>query len=124
MSQFSGPLIDRILDFVAVSLPKIRQMLTQTSAAAATSKQEMAGAASGKAETGAPKSPNEENLNALLDAKLSTALVGELFAIADEYRSKGDYVRSRLALRKLVSRFPDHRLAGLAANSLTEILGK
>ena len=61
---------------------------------------------------------------AAFDSSLERAAVGELFAIADELKSKGDTQRAREALRKLLSRFPDHRLAPVAAGMLTEMQGK
>ena len=53
-----------------------------------------------------------------------TAPVGELLSMADEYMSKGDRASARVALRKLMGRFPDHKLAGIAATMLSELQGK
>lgn len=62
--------------------------------------------------------------NLLFDSKLSKAPVGELFAMADEYKVKGDYAHAKQALRKLLERFPDHKLAIPSASMLSELQGK
>ena len=43
---------------------------------------------------------------------------GPLYALADELAEKGDRARSREVLRSLITRFPDHALAGTAAQQL------
>lgn len=58
------------------------------------------------------------------EEKLDKAPVGELFSMADEFKSKGDTTRARSVLRKLMSRFPDHKLAELAASMLTDMQGR
>ena len=50
---------------------------------------------------------------------LGTMNPGQLFAKADELSAQGDKVRAREALRALVSRYPDHALAGSAAQQLS-----
>ncbi len=57
------------------------------------------------------------------ERRLNTAPVGELLAMADEYMSKGNRASARVALRKLMGRFPDHKLAGVAATMLSELQG-
>ena len=50
--------------------------------------------------------------------KLGKMGVGELFALQDELRAKGEQKGSRAVLRMLVQRFPDERLAEIAAKLL------
>lgn len=52
--------------------------------------------------------------------RLGTMNPGQLFALADEMGVAGDGSRARQALRALVSRFPDHALAGTAATQLAK----
>jgi hypothetical protein len=51
--------------------------------------------------------------------KLQTANAGQLFALADELKARGDATRARQALRALVARFPEHQLAVSAATLLS-----
>jgi hypothetical protein len=62
--------------------------------------------------------------NSAFFAKLETAAVGELFGMADEFISKNDTAKARTVLRKLMGRFPDHKLAELSAKMLTDMQGK
>ena len=50
---------------------------------------------------------------------LGTMNPGQLFAKADELSAQGDKVRARETLRALVSRYPNHALAGSAAQQLS-----
>jgi TolA-binding protein len=50
--------------------------------------------------------------------KLAQAGPGELFVLADEYKSQNDKAGARAALRALIKRFPDHALAKSAAAEL------
>jgi len=52
-------------------------------------------------------------------ASLAAKNAGQLFALADELRTKGDDDRAREVLRTLVSRFPDHPLSVTAAQQLS-----
>ena len=56
--------------------------------------------------------------------KLDKAPVGELFAMADEFKAKGENAKARQTLRSLLSRFPDHKLVTPAASMLSELQGK
>jgi hypothetical protein len=47
--------------------------------------------------------------------------VGQLFSMADDFQSKGDNATTRIVLRKLIERFPDHALAALAAKQLANL---
>ena len=62
--------------------------------------------------------------NLALDAQLNKKPLKGLFDLANEYRSNGDIVRARMALRKLIQRFPNNKLAAEAATMLTEMQGK
>jgi hypothetical protein len=55
---------------------------------------------------------------------LNTYTVGQLFSMADDYESKSDKPTARAILRKLIERFPDHALAGLAAKQLVAMQDK
>jgi hypothetical protein len=52
---------------------------------------------------------------------INTMSVGQLFSLADDYQGKGDHATTRIVLRKLIERFPDHALASLAAKQLTNV---
>jgi hypothetical protein len=54
-------------------------------------------------------------------SKLRTAAVGQLYALGDEFQAKGDKPRARAAYRALLSRFPDHALAQIAAKALIDL---
>ena len=82
------------------------------------------GFARSKTEAAANGARKQAADSAAFNTSLERAGVGELFALADERKSKGDTQRAREALRKLMSRFPDHKLATLAAGMLTELQGK
>jgi hypothetical protein len=50
--------------------------------------------------------------------RLLTLNPGQLYAMADDLRAGGNNDKSRQALRTLIARFPNHALAGIAAESL------
>ena len=52
--------------------------------------------------------------------KLDTMNAGQLFALSDELLAQNDADRSKEVLRVLISRFPDHPLAGNAAEQLAK----
>lgn len=112
--QLAEPYVSSILAFIQHSQPlqAERMALLMNSAArqAATSQ---------AAEARAVVQRDVEQRD--FSSKLATMPVGELFALADEYKSKGNTARARSALRSLLGRFPNHQFATLAAKMLTEM---
>lgn len=76
------------------------------------------------AEPGAPPAPAPAVAPAGGDAggvRLETMNAGELFAHADAERAAGRRDGARAALRQLLSRYPEHPLAVIAAQQLTQL---
>ena len=67
------------------------------------------------------KKPEQKRL---VDNKLNTAGVGELFVIADEFKSKGDLIPAKAALRVLIPFFPNYKLAAQAVEMLGDLQAK
>ena len=109
----SSSLVSEIEQFIKTSMSRIIETQREMQAV-------LAGLNASKAQA----KIEVDNTNARFDASLNAVSVGELFALADEYKSKADLVRARTALRKLISRFPEHRLAKLSADMLIDLQGK
>lgn len=110
--------------FIRESMPKVREMELAMQNALLLAAREKERAAKAQADAAVRAAREQAQANATFDGQLATASVGELFAMADEFKSKGDLDRARKALRQLMGRFPDHKLAGTAAGILTEMQGK
>lgn len=115
--QLTEALIRSVEQFIQESMPSVRALEGEMRTALAARDQEKASAAAAVAR-------EQASANAAFESKLNKGGVGELFAMADEYKSKGDINRTRITLRKLMERFPDHKLAVQAANMLGDLQGK
>lgn len=116
-AQLSEPVVRSAENFIKESMPGVRTMEDEMRRVLAARDQE-------KARASAAAARDQASANSAFDAKISKAGVGELFAMGDEFKSKGDVNRARIALRQLMSRFPDHKLAAEAAAMLTEMQGR
>lgn len=122
--QLSQPFVDSIEAFLLDSLPKLKDIDGQTRKAGAELAKKRADEAAAKALAAERAAQADARVRADFDAKLDQATVGELFAMADEYKSKGgkdNLLKARAVLRKLVARFPEHKLALLSAQMLTDL---
>lgn len=61
---------------------------------------------------------------AAFKARLARLNPGELFALADAQRSEGNIEQEREVLRALLTRFPNHALATLAAQQLSKLAAR
>lgn len=116
-AQVTEPIVRGAENFIKESMPGVRAMEGEMRKVLAARDQE-------KATVSAAAAREQASANAAFEAKISKAGVGELFAMADEFKSKGDLNRARAALRQLMGRFPDHKLATQAAAILTELQGQ
>lgn len=124
VAQLTEPYVAAAEALIRESMPKVREMEVAMQNAPLLAAQEKARAVKAEADAAQRLALEQAQANAAFDARLEQAPVGELFAMADEFKSKGDLTRARKALRQLMSRFPDHKLAGMAAGLLTELQGK
>ena len=123
-AQLAEPYVLRTEAFVRENMPRVRETEVAMLATLADAGRQRELEARRKANAAEQSAREVAAANSAFDAKLDKAPVGELFALADEFKSKGDMGRTRAALRKLMSRFPDHKLAATAASMLTEMQGK
>lgn len=110
--------------FIRESMPKVMAMNVEMRKSPETLAQDEALEKRQRAETADRVARDQAKNNLALESKLEKAQVGELFAIADEHKSKGDIVHARQALRQLIARFPSHKLATTAASMLADMQGQ
>lgn len=123
-AQLSKPYVEAIEAFLVASLPKLTDIDGQVRSAGAELAKRRSDEAAAKAQAAERAAQDQAKARADFDAKIDAASVGELFALADEFKSKGgkdNTQQARAALRKLISRFPEHKLAALSAQMLTEM---
>lgn len=122
-AEMIAPYVEGAESFIRVTMPHVHEveLVMRRAQVAAVRQRELA--AISKVEAVAESARREEAAKGSFDMRLDTASVGELFAMADEFRTV-DTARARTALRKLIVRFPDHKLAALAASMLIEMQDK
>lgn len=123
-AQLTEPHVLKAEAFIRNAMPSVRETEAAMLATLANAGRQRELEVSRKANAAEQSAREQTAANAAFDANLDKVAVGELFALADEFKSKGDMGRTRAALRKLMSRFPDHKLAATAASMLTEMQGK
>lgn len=123
-AQLAEPYVLKAEAFIRETMPRVRETEVAMLATLADAGRQRELEAKRKANAAEQSAREFATANAAFDAALDKAPVGELFALADEFKSKGDMGRTRAALRKLMSRFPDHKLAATAASMLTEMQGR
>ena len=123
-ATLSAPYVAEAETFIRANMPAVQAMMTAMHDAKVESERQRARAVVDKAAAEQEAARQQAAANASFERRLDTAPVGELLSMADEMLSNGDRARARLALRKLMGRFPDHKLAGTAATMLTELQGK
>lgn len=123
-TQLAKPFVESIESFLVESLPKLQDIDGETRKAGAELAKRRAEEAAAKVKAAEQVAQAQAKAAAEFDAALDKAPVGELFAMADELKVKGgkeNTLKARLVLRKLISRFPEHKLATLAAQMLGEL---
>ena len=112
IEQRAASLRDEVLAFIAAARPdheaRLQRMRDTLSQAAPATPANAAAPASARDAT----APAAAKLPA---ADLDQLGVGALFALADEAQARGDKAGARAALRTLLRRFPNHKLAERAA---------
>lgn len=123
-NQLVGPYVLSVEAFIRDTMPRVREVDAEMQSTLAEARRQQEIEIKRQAAAAVLAASEQAAANASFEAKLDTMPIGELFSIADEFKSKGDLNRARKALRQLMSRFPDHKLAEMAARMLTELQGK